>query len=432
LIERPSERKTPHAVIVNTVLMNGGDAAILLAVIEELKAVLGAETRVTVLDLFGSAAKNYYPDLDIEEATFPLPGRGAGSTARRAAVLFRLVPALTAAAGLAAGARHEWIQRVAPSWLRRRLSLFVEADVIVSTGGTYLVEHYRLLPKLFDLFLANALNRPLILFTQSLGPFRSRKNRALIQRALEPARLILLRDERSLEHLREAGLDTARCAVRADSVFGLGDRERVASSADVRLPARGLRVAISVRDWSKFRSESAESGMRRYTTAVAALCQELVDERGASITFISTCQGIPEYEQHDDRVARSLVESLPVRYHEHIRVDSAFHEPRALLARLAEFDLVVSTRMHVAILALIAGRPVLPIAYEFKTKELFSRLGFPGWVADIDSLDKESLSATFRSLSTEIDAARPALARGVVSCIDDARSAGALVERALR
>jgi colanic acid/amylovoran biosynthesis protein len=431
LNEGGSERKTPHAVVVNTVLMNGGDAAILIAVVEQLRAVLGPATRVTVLDLFGTGARAYYPDLDIEEATFSIPGRRAGSLARRASGLFRLVPALAAATAFAAGVHHEKILRACPSFIRRRLELFLKADVIISTGGTYLVEHYRLLPKVFDLFLANALKRPLILFTQSLGPFSTRQNRALIRAALEPARLILLRDERSLEHLREAGIDTARCAVRADSVFGLGHRERVAASAEIRLPARGLKVAISVRDWSKFRSETAEAGMRRYTAAVAALCRELIDRDAANVTFVSTCQGIPEYEQHDDRVASSIVEILPARYHEHLRVDSAFHEPRALLELLGEFDLVVSTRMHVAILALIAGRPVLPIAYEFKTRELFQRLGFPGWVADIDTLDAESLCQTYRRLSAELDAARPALARGVVSCIDDALSTCALVERAL-
>ena len=43
------------------------------------------------------------------------------------------------------------------------------------------------------------------------------------------------------------------------------------------------------------------------------------------------------------------------------------------------FDFVVATRMHMMILSLCVGTPVLPIAYEFKTKELAARLG----IADV-------------------------------------------------
>lgn len=36
--------------------------------------------------------------------------------------------------------------------------------------------------------------------------------------------------------------------------------------------------------------------------------------------------------------------------------------------------------MHMAILALTSGTPVFPITYEFKTQELFNRLGLGEWV----------------------------------------------------
>ena len=44
-----------------------------------------------------------------------------------------------------------------------------------------------------------------------------------------------------------------------------------------------------------------------------------------------------------------------------------------------------------AILALLAGAPVLPIAYEFKTKELFAKLKLDRWVQDIEELDGRKL-----------------------------------------
>ena len=59
------------------------------------------------------------------------------------------------------------------------------------------------------------------------------------------------------------------------------------------------------------------------------------------------------------------------------------------------FRSVVATRMHVAILALLMGVPVLPIAYEFKTSELFGKLGLGGLVQDIEAVTPWSLCAAF-------------------------------------
>jgi colanic acid/amylovoran biosynthesis protein len=63
--------------------------------------------------------------------------------------------------------------------------------------------------------------------------------------------------------------------------------------------------------------------------------------------------------------------------------------------RLRTFDWVVATRMHFAILALGVGIPVLPIAYEFKTEELFKLLGYDSEVPQIEGLTSESLISAF-------------------------------------
>jgi colanic acid/amylovoran biosynthesis protein len=43
--------------------------------------------------------------------------------------------------------------------------------------------------------------------------------------------------------------------------------------------------------------------------------------------------------------------------------------------------------MHLAILALVSGTPALPIAYEFKTADLYRSLGGEAWVSDVNAMD---------------------------------------------
>jgi colanic acid/amylovoran biosynthesis protein len=275
----------------------------------------------------------------------------------------------------------------APVAVRSTLDDFASAAMIVSAGGTYLVPHYRILPKLLDMLVALALRRPLILFTQSLGPFPENRS-GLLHFVLRGARAILVRDARSRRHLLDFGIRPDRISECADAAFALA----MPSSAQSSIPAPGrtLRVAVSVRDWPHLGADTA-AGMERYLDAIADMVRWLIEHHHAEVTFLSTCQGVSEYWTDDSIVAEAVVARLPQALLSRARVNHDFHNPRALIDLLKGFDLVVATRMHVAILALGAAIPVLPIAYEFKTMELFKRLGLGDLVQEIETVNGERL-----------------------------------------
>jgi colanic acid/amylovoran biosynthesis protein len=266
--------------------------------------------------------------------------------------------------------------------------------MIVSAGGTYLVPHYRIFPKLLDLLVARAVRRPLVLFTQSLGPFTGPR-RGLLHFVLRSAQAILVRDARSYRHLLDYGIRSDRIAECADAAFALAKPEAAKPNSARGSPmvdGRKHRIAISVRDWPHIGTDASE-GMAHYLSAVAGTVRWLIERGDVEVTFLSTCQGVTEYWTDDSSVAESVVAQLPLHIGQKIRIDRDFHDPKALIEKLTTFDLVIATRMHVAILALGAGVPVLPIAYEFKTVELFKRLGLGDLVHDIETVTGEGLCA---------------------------------------
>jgi colanic acid/amylovoran biosynthesis protein len=134
--------------------------------------------------------------------------------------------------------------------------------------------------------------------------------------------------------------------------------------------------------------------MARYCDSFRALAIHLVRRHDADVTFLSTCQGAPGY--HDDsQIAAAISAGLPDDVRSRVHVDGSFHTPGELIKLLRGFDYVVSTRMHLAILALGVGTPVMPIAYEFKTTELCRRLGYAEPPLRIDELSPERLIASF-------------------------------------
>lgn len=426
-------------LIVNTVVLNGGDAAILQATVDLLRAEFGAGTSFVVHESQSHTASRYYPEFVFHPRPFRVVSRmtrPSGRRQRMACALrlarFRLACRLWArgfrgAANLLLGHAE-----------RRIVADFVESDLVVTTGGTYLVEHYDFTSRLFAIEAARLLRRPTVFFTQSLGPFTRARTRRDVARAVDGATFVLLRDELSLSHLRDLSVRDDHLHVTADVVFAMADepslREARCRGAfpAARPDGSPPRVAISVREWSHFEHSTTEAGMAAYRRAMAAAVTFVVERLGATVTFISTCQGIPEYWTDDSSTALDIVAQLSPQVRRSVEVDRDFHRPADLAAELRDFDLVITTRMHMAILALGVGTLVFPVAYEFKTRELFDRLGVGEYVRDMDGMDAASFVEALEAFLGDATRVREAMFAGVERERLRALESGALVRLALQ
>jgi colanic acid/amylovoran biosynthesis protein len=82
--------------------------------------------------------------------------------------------------------------------------------------------------------------------------------------------------------------------------------------------------------------------------------------------------------------------------------------------------------MHMAILSLCSGTPVLPIAYEFKTLELFRRLGLGDLVSDIEAVGADVFPSLLDRFIAALSERQPALMEAV---LEQRSSALGVVER---
>jgi colanic acid/amylovoran biosynthesis protein len=386
-----------NVLFINAVCSNSGDAAIFQGAAAVIRRAWGADVQIVVQDDHPQRVEKLYPELAVRSScywTLAWTERTGwrGALARRLRFGRFAVGRRLVRAGCRALARR----LLSPAEFDY-VDAYQRADVVVATGGTYLVEHYDLGQRIFDMQTATALGRPLLLYTQSLGPFRLARNRRRLGRVLRAARLILVREQRSAAHGRDLGVDERRLRIAPDAAFALADDDLAGRPAPPAPLARPRpQIAMSVRRWDYFSGASATEGMQRYQNAFAALVAHVVTRYDADVTFLSTCQGAPGY--HDDsQVAAAIAGALPDDVRSRVRVDGEFHPPAELLARLRTFDWVVATRMHLAILALCVGAPVLPIAYEFKTAELFKSLGVGPAPLDVETLTGETLIDAFEA-----------------------------------
>lgn len=401
-----------------------GDAAILQGEIRALREVFGADAEIDVSEQTPTVAQRLYPDirfhagLHVQHAHWPRwrsHGGVASVRKRRTRLAVRLL------------ATAPWLARLLLSAEQRRhLDLLARADVVVATGGTYFVEHYDFTAKADELLAAQALGKPAFLFTQSMGPFTRPRSQATMRRIVAGSGGVFLRDERSRGHLTAIGADASRLHVHADAAFALAtpDAPRPASSATGAAGASAgphvprARVAISVRSWSHFKKGSGDDAADRYRRAVAEAARALARD-GVEVTFLSTCQGVPEYWTDDSRFAAKLVADL-LAGEPGITVDTAFRTPEQLAVALRGFDAAIATRMHFAILSLAVATPVVAIAYEFKSRELLRAMGREAWAFDIEEVSAEGLVRATREALAGGAALRGAIAAQVRGYRDDA------------
>jgi colanic acid/amylovoran biosynthesis protein len=419
-----------NALFINCVCSNTGDAAILEGACEALRSVWEV-THVVVQDDHPDRACRLYPHMEVRGSCYWLlaysayPGWRDWVERQRRLMRFHLARRLWGT-GLVGAAR-----RLLSSAEADYLAAYDGADVVIATGGTYLVEQYDLGQRLFDMETAITLGRPLVLYTQSLGPFRNPKHRRRLRAIVRQASLVLLRDERSVQHVRDLNVPTERLQVAPDAAFALVDDDLATrSSARRTMAGRCPRVAISVRKWSYFPAGSAEQGMTQYRASFVSLVTHLVQRYNAEVTFLSTCQGVAGY--HDDSlVAAAIVEALPDGIRARVKVDGDFHRPEELREILRGFDCVVSTRMHLAILALGVGMPVLPIAYEFKTTELCRMLGYAEPPLQIDELSPNKLIDHFDKFVSSYSAVAAQISQTVERFRNDAWEVAKALENSL-
>lgn len=424
-----------HVALINSVLSNGGDAAIQLGTLRVLRRAFGPETRFTIYDAAPDTARTHYPDLDIRPAlrTLAFETRPQSWWARKVRFARWLVhrPRLYAAATLYGLGRRALARRLLSRNECERIDELARVDLVCSVGGTYLVENYWLGPMLFDFGIVRRLGLPLVLLTQSMGPFRKPHVQRAVRRVAEDANLVLLRDEASRRHVESLGTEGTQVRVGADLAFAIADPEALRAARTATWPDRP-RVAVSVREWPYFETVSLEEGTVRYRASIAATVEHLVHAYDAEVVFVSTCQGNPEYRYDDAAEAAAIVATLPEDVRSRVSVDADYHRPEELLDLLGGFDLALATRMHVAILALSAGVPVLPIAYEFKTQALFERLGAGEWVQDIERVDPAMLPIVADQFIEELPTFRADLFERVEAQRAEAMDSGEWVRDAVR
>jgi colanic acid/amylovoran biosynthesis protein len=254
-------------------------------------------------------------------------------------------------------------------------------------------------PKLFELETASLLDKPIVFLPQTIEYIADERSRARLIRILNRS-AVFCRDDASVSNVQRMGA-APRVLTRLPDLALLHERPWLPV-----VPGRGS-VAICVRDWP----HSSPDQQARYLSAIGDLVDHILLTGEGSVTFVSTCTGRPEYRLDDSDLADAILAEHPVTVAQRVTVDRRQRTTDQLIERLQDFDLVVSTRLHLAILALCGGVPCAAIDYENKAREAFARLGVEDWVIDYNDISSKELVRLVETVGRTAAARRDAVSQ---------------------
>ncbi len=289
------------------------------------------------------------------------------------------------------GAGRFWLPALSDGAFLRGLK---GTDLVVSTGGhhvTTLLSKDAVSPQLYDMGLALLAGRPLVLWSQSIGPldFVDARNDRYVRNILRRTSLIFLRDQQSEEVLRRIDLNGSSVRRTFDSVIGLNDLCQEYVPASQRSPSVGIAVYTA--------QHRPPEERIRYIRTMAALVDHAFT-RGLQVRlFPMETEGTGA----DDRpLIREILREAKQSTHVTIEPDM---ETAQHLREVAKCQLFVGHKTHSVIFALTVGTPLLALAYHPKTQDFMRQYGLEPFCISDRNLEIDALLERFDLLAQKAD-----------------------------
>ena len=273
------------------------------------------------------------------------------------------------------------------------------ADLVVPVAGGYLAgapgfgETLNMVFIVLPLWLAHIIRKPVVHFSQSIGPFSNRLQRWLVQGPLRRARLVITRESVSTDFALGLGVDPGRLEQSIDAGF-LFEPEKNFRMLDVLDGPERRDVEKSLVGITS-KKHLGPTEQIRYEQELAAFADYVCSKLGMQVVYIPQVTS-SELAQDDRVLNRRLYELMACKSNAFlIEKNLTNHETKALIDQL---DFMVGTRFHSVIFALTGYVPAIGLEYEHKTSGILRDLGLEHWMIKMADLRAPELEKLFDQL----------------------------------
>jgi len=279
-------------------------------------------------------------------------------------------------------------------------------DMLIIPGTGLLTDAYGLLSwgpyNMFKWSLIAKICRCKLLFVSvGAGPIYGALGRCFVKSALSLADFRSYRENSTMQYLKGIGFRADNDQVYPDLVFSLP--EAVIPHQDTKKSRRSVVGLGLMGDAGKYSvSRPSNEIYRAYLENLVRVVRWLLAHEHDVRLLIGDLDDVRATQEF-----RGLLgERLSVCDQGHI-IDEPVFSVEGLLSQIAATDIVVATRFHNVLLALLCNKPVISISFHHKCESLMSTMGLSAYCLDINDLKADRLIEKFCNLETNAGKLKP-------------------------
>jgi polysaccharide pyruvyl transferase WcaK-like protein len=249
--------------------------------------------------------------------------------------------------------------------------------------------------------IAKACRCRLLFVSVGAGPIYGTLGRCFVKLVLSLADFRSYRDNSTMQYLEGIGFRADNDRIYPDLVFSLP--EAVIPHHDTKKSSRSVVGLGVMADAGKYRASGPSDAtylayLENLVTIVRWLVAREYDVRLLSGDLVDI---------HAWQAFRDLLrERISVCDDEHI-INEPICSVEDLLSQIVATDIVVATRFHNVLLALVCNKPVISISFHHKCESLMSVMGLSEYCLDINDLTADRLIEKFCRLEKNADVIKP-------------------------
>lgn len=277
---------------------------------------------------------------------------------------------------------------------KNAIKQYLGSDLVVSKGGGFLFDHGRFLlsPHAFPIVFALLLKKPVVIYAQSLGPFKRRLSASIYRYLFNKVSLIIVREKISQQILSQLQV---KSILGYDAAFTLESTNKKNVIAPIIENIGKLKtkhkfvIGLSLLVWKfpKVDSVDVKKYQQKYYQAVADAIYFLQSNYSCHFYFFP--HSLESLEIDDMIAIKDVIQKSKLK--NNYQIIDTNHNPRFYVELYRQMDFCIGSRMHSNIFTLISGTPLIAISYLPKTEGIMDLLGFKKWVIDIDKISSTAL-----------------------------------------
>lgn len=281
--------------------------------------------------------------------------------------------------------------------LRRLISFnnlikaYSDSDIIIDlSGDTFSDVGAFSLEITLSLLFASAFNKPLIIYSQSIGPFNLFAS--LARRAIDKADVIVVREKITETYLKDLGV-TSPIKIAPDCAFVLepSNKERVSeifSDEKIKINWKESLVGISA---------NGLTGDDNYIAVMAKVVDHITKVLGAQVIFVPHVLARDEKHTDDDRKIGARIYNL-LKNNEKVSLINGDYSPNDLKGIIKSCDMFIGGRMHANIAALSTNVPTIATSWSHKYQGIMDTFGLGDYVCNIRNICFEDIKSKINKL----------------------------------